>query len=166
VSGVGARHAIGRVRRAAATIESPADAVLAFRMLGWALVLPVLTTVTPLDTLVRVMSMRRTRASRDAEVERRIGSLASLTHRAAGAGRRDNCLERSLIAYRYLCAASADPVLVVGARHGPDGVEGHVWVTVDGQPAQDDGEEIGRYDPVTSFEADGCVGPVPVATPR
>jgi hypothetical protein len=159
------RRAVGRLRRAAATIESPADAALAVRMLGWALVLPVLKTVAPLRTLVRLMSTGGgRRAPRDTEAERRIGSLARLSHRAAGAGRRDNCLERSLIAYRYLCAANADPVLVVGARDGPSGVEGHVWITVDGEPVQDNGEEIRQYAPVTAFDADGRIGPVPATT--
>ena len=155
------RRAVGRLRRAAATIESPADAALAVRMLGWALVLPVLKTVAPLRTLVRVMSTGGGRRARYTEAERRIGSLARFSHRAAGAGRRDNCLERSLIAYRYLCAANADPVLVVGARDGPSGVEGHVWITVDGEPMQDNGEEIRQYAPVTAFDADGRIGPVP-----
>lgn len=153
---------LGRLRRVASAIESPADGLLAARMLGWALVLPVLKSALPLETLVRLLATDGRPAARDLKVERKIGTLARLTHRVVGAGRRDNCLERSLIAYRYLSAAHADPLLVVGASVGESAIEGHVWLTVDGAPVHDTLEGLGRFASVTAFRADGSV----VARPR
>jgi hypothetical protein len=156
---------VGRLGRAVAAVESSSDGFLAARMLGWALVLPVLKSVLPLERLVRIMATDGRPGARDLRTERTIGTLARLTHRIVGVGRRDNCLERSLIAYRYLSATNADPRLVVGACRGETGIEGHVWLLVDGAPVHDTWEGIGRFAPVTAFRADGstdAVGTVPV----
>lgn len=155
------RSAAARIRRAAGAVRSPADALLAVRMLGWALVLPVLKRALPLEQLVRLLAGRHRAAAREPATERTIITLARSVHRAVGLGRRDNCLERSLIAFRYLSAVHADPVLVVGARTGETGLEGHVWLTVDGSPVHDSAPKVDRYVPVTVFCADGRVGALP-----
>jgi hypothetical protein len=121
-------------------------------MIGWALVLPALKVRLPLERLVALMwADAREGRTRDVVGERQIIRLASVSHRAITAGRRDNCLERSLIAYRHLAARNAHPLLVIGARTGPGGLEGHVWVTVDGKPVHDEPEEIATYVPLTAF---------------
>lgn len=154
-----------RTRRAIAAVESPADALLAVRMLGWALVLPVLKSALPLQRLVRLMAREGRATARDTDTEHTIITLSRVVHRAVGLGRRDNCLERSLIAFRYLSAANADPLLVVGACAGATEIEGHVWLTVDGDPVHETRERVDRYARVTEFHADGRVGAVPRTSP-
>jgi hypothetical protein len=65
----------------------------------------------------------------------------------------DNCLERSLLAYRYLSRAGAEPELVVGLSRRNGAVRGHTWVSVDDQ-------EFGRQDDSAGeFETVVCFGP-------
>jgi hypothetical protein len=45
-----------------------------------------------------------------------------------------NCLERSLVLYRLLSRAGANPALVLGVRPGPERVAGHVWIEIGGRP--------------------------------
>lgn len=156
------RRLRSRLSNAARAVHSPSDVLLVVRMMGWALVLPVLKARMPLERLVALMwtDARRGRSERDPVRERQVVRLADLSHRALTGGRRDNCLERSLIAYRHLAAGNAAPLLVVGARPGSSGVEGHVWVTLDGRPVHDLPEEIATYEPLTVFGAGGRALPV------
>ena len=154
-----------RLRRVAGAVESSSEAVLTVRMLGWGLVLRVLKRVVPLERLVRVVAIEPRHGPRDLGAERRIGRLARLAHRGSSVKRRDNCLERSLVAYRYLTAANAAPVLVVGARAGDAGIEGHVWLTVDGEPIHDAQAALDLYTPVMTFGADGRARSLPDALP-
>jgi len=148
------RRLLGRLRRAASTIGSAADAILFLRMVGWALALRSLKVVMPIRSLVRLMaspsSARLTGRTRDRVVE-----LADLAHRAAGMGLRENCLERSLIIFRYLGGTESSPHLVVGAKAGQGRVEGHVWVTVGEETVYHEAGHTDEYVPVTSFAADG-----------
>ena len=67
-----------------------------------------------------------------------------------------NCLERSLGAYRLLCRAGASPALVVGMRRGSrTGVDGHVWVVVDGRPLAEDETFLAGFGRVLAFDASG-----------
>lgn len=151
-----------RLSNAARAVHSPSDVGLVLRMLGWAVVLPALKARMPLERLVALMwtDARTGAPRRDPARERQVVRLAELSHRAVSGGRRDNCLERSLIAYRHLASRNAAPLLVVGARPGSAGVEGHVWVTVDGNPVHDQPEEIATYEPLTVFGAGGRSLPI------
>jgi hypothetical protein len=61
----------------------------------------------------------------------------------------DNCLERSLVAYRFLGRAGASPQLVIGVARDERGVRGHAWVTVDGRPI---GESVpGNFEVMMTF---------------
>ena len=67
-----------------------------------------------------------------------------------------NCLERSLGAYRLLCRAGASPALVVGMRRGSrTGVDGHVWVVVDGRPLAENETFLAGFGRVLAFDASG-----------
>lgn len=50
--------------------------------------------------------------------EKQVVRLSRLTRRVLFLRQQDNCLERSLIAYRHLSDENANPLLVVGARQG------------------------------------------------
>jgi hypothetical protein len=66
-----------------------------------------------------------------------------------------NCLERSLVLYRYLARANADPELVIGMAK-PDDYLGHVWVVVNEQPLLETSESLGLYTEVVRFGRGGA----------
>jgi hypothetical protein len=124
--------------------------LLATRMTVWALALPILKRFVPLRRLARVMQ-NDGRGARDRAYERRIVALSSQLARLTPPRFRDNCLERSLLAYRFLARANADPRLVVGVRIGEDGVLGHAWVTLDGEPIHESTAAISEFSEVVEF---------------
>ncbi|MBK5295883.1 MAG: lasso peptide biosynthesis B2 protein [Vicinamibacteria bacterium] len=125
---------------------------IAIRLWGWAALLRPLKHVMPLGTLVRLAHTRPPVRPRSLEFERRLEIYLAATGtfpRRAPA----NCLERSLGAYRMLCAANAVPTLVVGLRRSDAlGVEGHVWVVVDGRPLAE--RDVTAYTQILTFDAD------------
>lgn len=160
-----------RAWRALSTcVTSPADAWLLARMVAWAPGLPVLKRVLPLPKLVALMDRTPRDRSRDAELERRIVRMARLVWRGRRGTFRDNCLERSLVTYRYLGRAGADPELVIAMNKRDDGFHGHVWVTVEGRPVDEDPSDLESYVPLMRFRrgelgdsAGGATGPLPGA---
>jgi transglutaminase superfamily protein len=139
---------MSRARTLARLLASPRHASLAARAFGWLCVLPVLKRTLPLERLVRLMSLPSRGTARDRGHEQRTILIVSRLSRASGG----NCLERSLVLYRYLAQANADPHLVVGMAR-PDEYLGHVWVTVDGQPLLETPETLGGYTEVVTFRA-------------
>ena len=136
-----------------AHVSTPADVSLAVRMLGWALLLPALKSLLPLPRLVRLVY----RGGRRARCEKREQQIASLTrwiHRPL-VPRDRGCLQRSLLAYRFLSEADADPHLFVGVRKEGNIVLGHAWVVVDGQPIGESWAAVRGYVPVIAFGAGG-----------
>jgi hypothetical protein len=144
-----------RLRVARKHVSSPADALLLARMGGWALALPLLKRVVPLQRLVRLAGGPAD-GPRDMGREQKVAELARVLYRSHGTFVGDNCLERSLVAYRYLARSNAEPELVVGM--GKDGGEllGHVWVTVDGSPLYDAPERLADFVPMVVFDARGA----------
>jgi hypothetical protein len=140
----------GRLGLARRYISSPSDAWLLARMTSWALVLPVLKYTLPLPRLVRFVAATGT-GRRRAQLEKKITNLSRVLYRASPLVR-DNCLERSLVAYRFLGRANARPELVVAM--GEERV-GHVWVTLDGQPVHDQPASVAKLVPMIVFGADG-----------
>ena len=86
--------------------------------------------------------------ARDPGREQRTIRVVSRLSRTSGG----NCLERSLVLYRYLARANADPRLVVGMAK-PDEYLGHVWVTVDGRSLLETSETLRGYTEVVMFRA-------------
>ena len=111
---------------------------------AWSLVLPVIKHLLPLPTLVRLMSGPAS-SQRSYENERRIVRSASRVYRHRRPG---SCLERSLLAYRYLSNANADPTLVIGVRREERDVIGHAWVLVDGSPLYESSAYLESFVPV------------------
>jgi transglutaminase superfamily protein len=143
-----AKDALRKAR--AAGFSTPATTWLVMRMLGWSVVLPGLKHVLPLRVLVRVM-WSRPRGGRRPDRERVIIFAAQRIFRLRPFLRRDNCLERSLLAYRYLSAAGADPRLIVGMEKSDDAYAGHAWVLVDDSPVLDVHGTLDRYVILTEF---------------
>lgn len=135
-------------------VSTPADAVLLARMLGWWAALPLLKRATPLPRLVRFAQLDPRRTARDLEREAKVAALAEWLFKVRPRPARDNCLERSLVAYRFLGRLGARPELVVGVG-GEETTVGHVWVTVDGHPVHDQPAALLAYEAVVVFDSDG-----------
>lgn len=123
------------------------------RMVPWALLLPVLKHLLPLPRLVRIMESSRQRA-RNAARERRVIRVAWWVSRLQLLRFPDNCLERSLLTYRFLSLAGADPHLMIGVARGDSGVLGHAWVVLDGEPVQDAPHTIASFAQLMEFGRD------------
>jgi hypothetical protein len=139
-----------RLRSLGLLMIRPSEAWLALRVMGWMVFLPPLKRMLPLPRLVRLMWAPPQRSARNTASEQRMVALVSRVTRASGG----NCLERSLILYRYLSHAGSQPRLVVGMAR-PDEYLGHVWVTVDGRPLLESAETLSAYAEVTAFGSDG-----------
>jgi Transglutaminase-like superfamily len=144
-----------RTRLAVSLLASPADAWLALRMVGWRLVLPLLKGRVSLTRLVRLMWRGEGARPVTAAREARVAELARVVYRSEHVSRRGNCLERSLVLYRFLSAVGADPHLVVGIRGGEAPVRGHAWVTVRGEPVEEPPQSLEGITRVVSLRGDG-----------
>jgi Transglutaminase-like superfamily len=144
-----------RSRFAVSLVASPADAWLALRMVGWRLVLPVLKGRLSLTRLVGLMWRGERARPVTAAREARVAEIARVVFRSEHVSRQGNCLERSLVLYRYLSAAGADPHLVVGMRGNEAPVRGHAWVTVRGEPVEEPPQSLEGLARVVSFHGDG-----------
>jgi hypothetical protein len=153
------------VRSLVGAIETPGDLLLVGGVALWSLALPLLKRVLPLPTLARLM-WRRPVATRRRDREARLALMSRLVPRLTSLARRDNCLERSLLAYRLLSAAGARPRLVVAVGGGSTGVRGHVWVTVDGRPVHDTERDLEGFAPTIVFGDGGRAEHGRVTSPR
>jgi hypothetical protein len=132
-------------------LRTRADVWLATRMLAWRLVLPALKRVVPIDSLARAMSGGRGPRPEEDSVVR----LTSWIYGSRPLTGGDNCLERSLVLYRYLSQTHPEARLVVGFRNGERAVEGHAWVAVGERAMGADTDELGAYAPVVSYGPEG-----------
>ena len=142
-----------RARVLRAAIHSPRDVWLALRMAGWRLALPVLKWMLPLPRLAALMWAGTERRVRDTAREQQITTLARGLSGRRGGRTFDNCLERSLVAYRFLSRVGAEPHLVIGvSRDTP--IRGHAWVRLDGEPL---GDRVDEFEEVTAFGPEGAL---------
>jgi hypothetical protein len=130
------------------------DVRLMGSMLGWRIALPALKRLLPLPRLVRLMARD---GGPDGTEPERVSAITTAARRLfrpriPGA---DNCLERSLLIYRYLLRDGARPELVCGVERTGDGIEGHAWVQLDGRPVSDSPEAVERFAPIVRFGPDG-----------
>jgi hypothetical protein len=148
------RRTTRRVARGLAlSIRSPRDGWLVARMLAWRAILPMLKYVVPLPRLIRVMQRPcRARRARRLDREQRIAMLAERVFQVERSS--EDCLEFSLVLYRYLGETGAEPRLVIAVRK--DGLaRGHAWVTVDGAPVHDSAALLEDFVSVVSFDSSG-----------
>ena len=133
----------------------PRDLLLALRMLGWRLILRPLKRFVPLSRLVPLVCRPRASEPRRPGREARVLSLVDRLCRGRLA--RGTCLERSLLAYRFLTEAGADPKLIIAVRREDDSFQWHAWVTRDGQPVHERAESLKAYIPVVVFDGHGSI---------
>jgi Transglutaminase-like superfamily len=150
-------HRVSRVR---SVVSGPGELLLSGRMLLWAGVLPVLKRVLPLPRLVALMAPRH-RGGSDEQRLQAVVTLARWMYRTRAL--RENCLERSLITYRYLPAVAEDSRLILGVRRGDDGPPGHAWLTLGGLPVHDSQATLEGLVPIVAFDLEGRRCPLPEA---
>jgi Transglutaminase-like superfamily len=142
-----------RVRRARRVIRRPADAWLFARMVAWAALLPLVKRRVSLVRLVEAAAPARhnpTTASADTVI-----ALSRWVYRLPLL--RDNCLEKSLLTYRYLPPDGGGRYrLVLGFRGTEsDAPPGHAWLTVDDVPVHDTDATLMDLVPVLAFDGTG-----------
>jgi hypothetical protein len=141
-----------RVSTVRSHVRSPGEGWLVARMLVWRLLLPALKRLLPLSALVRLMgSGRRSHPPQEAKVI----ELAVWLYGPRALSEGDNCLERSLLLYRYLPRVDARTRLMVGFRSNERGVEGHAWVALDERRLGAVPDEDGEFEPLLEFGPDG-----------
>ncbi len=141
-----------RTARVRNVVRSPADVLLFARMLGWAAALPVLKRRMPLPKLVET-AVPEARADTERRPETVI-AFSRWVYRIPGF--RDNCLEKSLLTYRYLPADGGRYRLVLGVRASEtEGPPGHAWLTIDGVPVHDTAESLADLVPILAFDSAG-----------
>lgn len=143
------------LRRVVEEIASLSDLLLAVRIVALALSIRVLKHVVPLSTLVRLLAPRPHRGPRRGRREKTIAVFARAAARLVRPRIEGSCLERSLILYRHLALAGAQPRLLVGFRRDQAAVLGHVWVVVDGEPVADSPAVCAGYDVALRFDSFG-----------
>lgn len=131
------------------------DLLLALRMLGWRLILRPLKLFVPLSRLVPLVCRQPAFEPRRLAREARILILADRLCRGRLA--RGTCLERSLLAYRFLSEAGADPRLVIAVRREAESFQWHAWVTHEGQPIHESPDSLEGYLPVVVFNGHGSI---------
>jgi hypothetical protein len=122
-------------------------------MVVLSILLPVLKRVLPLRRLAPLM-WTTGQDERSEEQERRIIALSARITRLRPR-LRSNCLERSLLAYRFLARAGADPHLVVGVSTLEGAIVGHAWVTLDGEPVHERREAVESFARLIEFGPGG-----------
>lgn len=126
-------------------------------MLAWRAILPVLKYVMPLPRLIALMHPRHAREARRLDREQRVAMLAESVFEASRSS--EDCLELSLVLYRYLGETGAAPRLVIALRKDGDFARGHAWVTVDGVPVHDSPLLLDDFVSVVTFDSDGSRRP-------
>ena len=125
------------------------DARLLARAIAWRLVLPVLKYAVPLRTLARWMAADPASGYSAEEREARLRSVRRMLTQGGRLVISGNCLERSLVLYRFLGEVGASPTLVMGVNRDQAKVGGHAWVELDGEPLAE--EKVSQFVPVLSF---------------
>ncbi len=124
-------------------------------MTGWAVALPLLKRALPLRRLVTLLAAPPPDHPRDPAAEAAVLRVVRRLYHPTRPHPSTNCLERSLVLYRYLAAAGATPHLVIGVAP-PGGVfRGHAWVEVAGTPVGETLADLAPYQPVVVFGPQG-----------
>jgi hypothetical protein len=133
------------------------NGLLVARLLPAYLLLGIVKHLVPLQWLVR-WAWRPPASPRIRKVERRLTVGVVRLSQLTGMPDRD-CLQRSLLLFRVLSRAGADPTLVVGFKHVHNCTVGHAWVVVDGHALIESDVDLLRFAAVLYFGARGALIP-------
>ena len=121
------------------------------------LLLGVLKHIVPLRWLAKWAWCNKN-VPRDRLSERRITAIVLRLSQFMRLSDRD-CLQRSLLLYRLLSRAGAEPTLVLGFQEREGKIVGHAWVLVDGRAIIESEAELLRFSPVLRIGPRGVVLP-------
>jgi Transglutaminase-like superfamily len=133
------------------------NGLLVVRLLPGYVLFGLLKHVVPLRWLVR-WAWCPPHGPRDLEGERRLAARVCRLSRLTGLLDRD-CLQRSLLLYRMLARAGANPTLVVGFRRMEGRIFGHAWVIVDGECVIEPEADLCRFSVTLRFGSRGALLP-------
>jgi hypothetical protein len=122
----------------------------------------VLKRFVPLRRLVR-WAWTPPAGPRDRKVERRLAASVLRLSELLSLSDRD-CLQRSLLLYRLLSRAGANPILVVGFRRMQGRILGHAWVIVDNHAILEPEADLLTFSPAFCFGIRGALQPPPDPT--
>ena len=142
----------GRLHTLRKHVRSLSDALLVLRLLAWRLALAVLKRTVPITTLVRWMARPGGSSAAD---NHRIVELVDWLYAPRGDRDLGNCLDRSLVLYRYLSRNEPGTRLVLGMRRGSSELEGHAWVIAGNRSIGETPADGGGFVPLATFAADG-----------
>ena len=125
------------------------------RLVPWYLVFGALRHVVPLPWLAR-WAWRRPSGQRNRDGERKVIARVERLRRTLERGRGD-CLQSSLVLFRELSRAGADPTLVVGFRRTAGRMQGHAWVLADGMPVTESQAALDGFAPTFGFGRGGTL---------
>ena len=128
------------------------------RLLPTYIVLGLLKHTVPLHRLAR-WTWRPSIGPRNHQVEQQLTLNVLRLSQLMGLFDRD-CLQRSLLLYRILSRAGANPTLVVGFHRLDGQVIGHAWVTVDGDVIIEGETNLRQFSPALCFGSRGILIPM------
>jgi Transglutaminase-like superfamily len=134
----------------------PGRVLLVPRILAWTLVMPILKRLVPLSTLVRMLWVERAAAPEPGRQQAIVRTTRRLLRTRSRRGD-ENCLERSLVLYRFLSLAGLDPRLVLGVRRDAGRLRGHAWVTLAGTPVIEG--SVAEFVPIATVGRRGQIEP-------
>jgi hypothetical protein len=126
-----------------------------FRIVPAYVLLGILKHLVPLPWLAK-WTWRETTGPRDRVAERRLTANVLRLSKLLRISDRD-CLQRSLLLYRFLSAVGADPELVVGFREQDGKIIGHAWVLVNDMSIVEPESDLVRFSPVLRLGARGAL---------
>jgi hypothetical protein len=142
----------------------PLTPLLKAEMAAWSLALPLLRRLVTVRRLAALMwaAPREPSVGSDDQVIRWASRLSRLRPQGQA-----NCLERSLLLFRFLSRGGADPRLVLGVRHVDGTISGHAWIVVSDTPLLEPQSALADFEPVLEFGHRGApIHPNDVQLPR
>ena len=129
--------------------------MLFFNILIWAIILPPLLSLLPLDELLkRLTPARVVRRHRT----RRVVVFTNWWLNRNMLMLRPTCLNRSLLLYRFLTRDGLDVRIHYGLRKTENGMEGHSWLSLGGKPLLNDGLTATDYEETFVFPVEVKAG--------
>ena len=117
--------------------------------------LGLLKHLVPLRSLAK-WTWCETTGPRDRLAERRLTANVLRLSKLLRIADRD-CLQRSLLLYRVLSRAGADPTLVAGFQRRNGRIIGHAWVVVDGRAVVESDADLLKFSPALGFGSRGAL---------
>lgn len=136
-------------------VDSPSDAATIFGVVAWMVALPLLKFALPLPALVRLVCFRAPAGRESRARARKIVALIDCLYQKGPLRRNGTCLERSLLAFRFLARTYPGSRLTIGVREIDGHWLGHAWLSVDDRAVNGARVPSGAFCPIVAIDANG-----------